>query len=117
MSKKYSQKSQKDVLKLIEHLSELETTYFKKGVVDALKLLYEQDVTMTNVIGERLEEVKSQLETLKGFMLGIHIATLHRLAFYQLLRSIRSTKNNKTNPFVKAPEKILHYAMIDKMMN
>lgn len=76
MSKKNSQKSNKDVLKLIEQLAELETKYFKKGVVDALKLLYEQDVTMTNVIGERLEEVKGQLETLRGFMLGIHIATL-----------------------------------------
>lgn len=79
MSEKSGAKSKKDVLKMIGKLSELEINYFKEGVVDVLKLLYEQDVTMTNVIEEKLDKLNSQIEMLKGFMFGMHIATLQHV--------------------------------------
>ena len=79
MSKKIKHVIEKSVLESIQELSELDSAYFQKGAVDVLKLLYEQDVTMTNIIADRLEKIERRLATLNGFMLGIHIATLQHM--------------------------------------
>ena len=67
------------VLKSIGALAELDSVDFKKGVVDMLKLLYDQDVSMTNIIAERLEKVEIQLSTLNGFLLALHVAVSQQL--------------------------------------
>ena len=69
----------KSVLKSIGALAELDSADFKKGVVDMLKLLYDQDVSMTNIIAERLEKVEIQLNTLNGFMLALHVAVSQQM--------------------------------------
>jgi hypothetical protein len=79
MSKKDESGIKKGVLESIQELSELESAYFQKGAVNVLKLLYEQDVTMTNITAERLDKIESRLATCNGFMLGIHIATLQHM--------------------------------------
>lgn len=79
MSKKDESGIKKGVLESIQELSELESAYFQKGAVNVLKLLYEQDVTMTNITAERLDKIESRLATFNGFMLGIHIATLQHM--------------------------------------
>ncbi len=88
MTKKYSYETKKDILKSIEALAELDSTDFKKGVVDMLELLYEQDVSMTNVIAERVEKLEKGFDMLKGFVLGLHIASFKESINDDVLRKL-----------------------------
>ncbi len=79
MPEKQKTEIKKSILNSIQALADLDSDDFKKGVVDMLELLYEQDVGMTNVNAERLDKVEGRLELINAFMLGIHIATLQNL--------------------------------------
>jgi len=76
MTQQQGYKTKKDVLKSIEALAELDSVDFKKGVVDMLELLYEQDVSMTNLITARVESLEKNLDILKGYVLGLHVSML-----------------------------------------
>ncbi len=78
MTQKRTFEMQKKVLQSIEELSGLDENYFREGVVDVLKLLYQQDVTMTNLLSTRVDALESQLGVLKGFMMGLHLATVQQ---------------------------------------
>ncbi len=76
MTKQQGTGLKKKIIESIERLATLDPNYFKEGVVDVLQLLYEQDVTMTNVIAKRLEATEARLQRVEDIMVGISIGLL-----------------------------------------
>ena len=103
MSKEQVTEIKKQVLESIEKLAGLDQEYFKEGVTDVLQLLYEQDVTMTNVIAGRLELVEARLQKLEeiitGLTVGLLINTKGQALYDEELAEILSL-------FDKGPEQI-----------
>ncbi len=79
MGKKQNYATKKNILKSIQALAGLDPEDFKKGVVDLLELLYEQDVSMTNIMAEKVDQLEARLDMLKGVVLGLHIASLRHI--------------------------------------